>query len=153
MKNIQAFFIHILLTLLLCCQAASGQNINLSKRKYHLETQKILNTVINSEQFDSIISIHHFSSPIFVENELLPKKYHLVYKKKPILILDTPPTKETVYWIFGHYVFDIFSKDPTSATIQLSAIQNNKELLIGVRLFKKKKWILEHWEIIVDELE
>lgn len=137
MKSLQAYYIYI--ALLLCCQAVSGQNINLSKRKYHLETQKIFNTIINSEQFDSIICIHHFSRPIFVENELLPKKYRIVYKNNPILIIDTLPTKDTAaYWIFGHYVFDIFSKVPTSATIQLSAIRNNKELLIGARLVKKK---------------
>lgn len=154
MKHSQVFFIQILLILLSCCQTVSGQNINLSNRKYCIETQKILNTVINSEQFDSIISFHQFSSPIFVENELLTKKYHLVYKKKPVLIINTIPTKEIVYWVFGHYVIDFFSKDPTSATIQLSAIQNNKELLVGVRLVKKKrKWIIEFLDIIVDELE
>lgn len=150
MRIIRNVYLLELIFFILNIEGLSGQTIELSKRQYHLETQKIFNTVIKSIQFDNVIDTYRLPIPIFVENDYLPSKYHLVYKGRKISIIDNSHSEGKTYWIFGHYVIDITTKKPTTATLQLSVISNDKELLIGVRLVKSEQWKIEFWNILVD---
>lgn len=131
------------------------QEIKMSRKNFHKEKEAILNTIINSPQFDSIHNLYSTSIPVFAENEILLKKspIKLKYKNKKVRIINEEQKKECTYWCLGDFFLNIFIDDPRKSVVQLSLVLKNKKIKdiidIGISLEKtEKEWIIEDFVII-----
>jgi hypothetical protein len=134
------------------CYASAQQEIKMTTSEYNKEKEAILNTIINSVQFDSINSIYSGSSSFFVfaENEILHKgiPIMLTYKNQRIEIIDCSQTKENCYWV-GDFFLNSCIEDLKEARAQIAFVRKNEEdILFGIILEKCKKWKIKSFTLI-----
>lgn len=129
---------------------AGQQEIKMSKKEYNKVKETILNTIINSPQFDSINSLYSDSTVIFAENEILYKgiPLTLIYKNRKVKIVDCSQIKENCYWV-GDFTIDIYTEKPKNARVQIVLVLKNKEdIIIGITLQKAKKWQIKNFAFV-----
>jgi hypothetical protein len=127
------------------------QEIKMSLDKYNKEKSAILNTIINSIQFDSINTVYNIKEPIFLKNEILANDscFVLTYKKQRVKIVDYSLINDNDYWDLGDFFLNIYVEDPKDARVQIVLVLKNKEdIIIGVTLQKTKKWRIKNFVFV-----
>ena len=131
------------LTVFLSYSLAGQQEIKMSREAYNKEKETILNTVINSIQFDSINTLYHIEKQIFIKNELLTNDscFVLTYKKQRVKIMDKSLIGDNEYWDLGDFFLNIYIENPKDARVQIVLVLKNKEeIIMGVTLKKEEEW-------------
>lgn len=131
--------LHIVCFLIVICLHLSAQEFDISA--FNAEKEEILNTIINSAQFDSVYTSKRV---YFCESELLSKITSITLKRKncKVRIRSREELKGESYVVLGD--FTMARINPQNVRVQLSIMPANT--LINLRLEKKKnKWsIVNH---------
>lgn len=128
--------------------SVNGSAQSFDNEKYNKEKEKILNTIINSVQFDSI----YFSKRVyFASNELLSKSTCLVLKKGKCKIRIQDPAKlklkQRGYVSIGDFTMP--KENPTYVRVQLYSSSTSK--ILNLRLEKiNDEWVIVNHLIMED---
>ncbi len=136
-NNIKCYFIFLIVCLL-------GQNLNaqtFTSEGRRIETENILNTVINSLPFDSV---YNQKRVYFLANELLTEDSPLKLKRKKCKAMIIGKNK---LGNFSQYVvlgdFTLNWDNPVAVRVQLQVMPENR--LLNIRLVKENgKWIIQN---------
>lgn len=126
--------------------SASTQSFDL--KKYNKEKEKILNTVINSVQFDSIYSAKRV---YFATNELLSKSTPLTLKKGKckVKVLERSELKQKGKEYVSIGDFTMPKENPTYVRVQIYSSLTRKTL--NLKLEKNKDdWVIVNHLIMED---
>jgi hypothetical protein len=137
-----------LIAVLYVSQTGFAQKFNDNKTREIVEP--ILNTILNSEVFDSV---YRSNQVYFLINDLIPcnntwklhKKYHNVkYINKEQL------KKVKQYFVLGDFTLDWNSPKKSSVRVQVILMPENT--LMNFRLkYIDEKWIIENYAILFDD--
>jgi hypothetical protein len=145
------------LVLFFSCCAFAQLEVKMTSDEYHKEAEAILNTVINSVQFDSINSIYSDSPSyvVFAENELLLTYNEdipvaLTYKNRKAKIVDCSQAKENCYWV-SYFFLNPYIKNPKDATVMIDFVpknRNTESIFFGITLEKHEKWQIKIFTLV-----
>lgn len=137
------------LAVLFSCTLHGQQEIKMLLDKYSNEKEAILNTVINSSQFDSINAIYHIEKPILLKNEILnDTSLMLNYKGEKVDIMDHSLIKDSPYWDLGDFFLNIYVEDPKDARVQIILVLKEEEVIIGITLQKTEEWRINNFTFV-----
>lgn len=109
--------------------------------------EPILNTIINSEVFDSV---YHSNRVWFLVNELISKEKTLILFKrgcKVKFITKKQLKKVKQYFVLGDFTLDWNYPENSSVRVQLGLMP--EDITLGFRLsFVDEKWVIENHIII-----
>ena len=126
--------------------STSAQSVNLNK--YNKEREKILNTIINSIQFDSIYSLDRV---YFAENKLLTESTSLILKKGncKVKIFERSKLKQKKKEYVSIADFIMLKENPNYVRVQIYSSLTRKTL--NLRLEKNKNdWLIVNHLIMKD---
>lgn len=128
--------LHAVCFLLVICLQLSAQAFDINV--FNAEKEEILNTIINSAQFDSVYTSKRV---YFCESELLSKATSIILKRKncKVRIKSREELKGKSYIVLGD--FTMARINPQNVRVQLSIMPT--KILLNLRLEKKNdKWLI-----------